>query len=290
MRSPRQKTFRRLDDRSLASRICEGYQPTDGCPPLSTHWGGPPLSGSPWLTKFAELVATNSATAEAWRMLEKELRKDDLCVLIELLYLCTVTGYTYVEKSSNSHRVLKAALDSIIPVYDDLIEKLSELVRSSDAKDALTYESFDDDLRLLAAGRTHSEKVRRKAAFYATKKTNSRDWYLHMMVVEMERGTRTHQIPTLIDLLDIAWKANGVEAVLLDEGTLRRRVLRIRKRSGLDKAPPLPSHLFDRKEEGDPADPDELRDLQEYYDSQESTDSHGLADSESPSEDEGIPF
>lgn len=293
MGNARFKTVKRVADKTLSSRIVDGYKPAEGCPPLSTHWGGAPLSEGPWLKQFADSVATHPQTAEAWRRLEKKLRNDDLCFLIELLYLFTFRKDTSVDKSHDSYRVLKVALDSIVPAYDDLIEQFSAMIESSDAKQTPFYGSFDEDLRSLAACRKHAEKVRNEAAFYGTNKTNPRDWYLHLMVVTMEAETRKHQIPTLLDLLNAAWAANGERTGLLDEGTLRKRVQRYRKRRGLDKSPPpLPSRLFDDKGPVDPAlylDAQELLDLQKEYEAQEQY-AREQFESKVPFEEKDIPF
>lgn len=273
MRSARQKTFKSQDDKTLSSRIVDGYKPAEACPQLSSHWGGAPLSGSAWLKKFAGCVSADSATAESWWRLEKRLRNDDLCFLIELLYLFTIRKDTSVDKSHDSYRVLKVALDSIVPAYDDLIDKFSTLVESSDAKQTIFVGTFDEDIRSLAACRKHADKAREEAAFIGSNKTNPRDWYLHLMVVTMEAETRKHQIPSLLDLLNAAWAANGEKTGLLDAETLRKRVQRYRKRRGLDKAPrPLPSRLYDDKGPVDPAlylDAQELLDLQKEYEAQE---------------------
>ena len=293
MSGARPKAVKSVADKALSNRIVDGYKPADGCPPLSTHWGGSPLSGSAWLTKFAERVAADSATAEAWGRLEKKLRNDDLCFLIELLYLFTVRKDTSVDKSHDSYRVLKVALDSIVPAYDDLIGKFSALIKSSDAKQTHSYGSFDEDIRSLAACRKHAEKVRNEAAFHGTNKSNPRDWYLHLMVVTMEAETRKHQIPTLLDLLIAAWGANGEKTGLLDEGTLRKRVQRYRKRRGLDKAPPpLPSRLYDDKGPVDPAlylDAQEFLDLQKEYEVQEQH-AREQFEAQAPFEEKDIPF
>jgi len=288
MRSPRPKTVKRQADEGLSRRICEGYKPAEGCPPLSSHWDGAPLSGNPWLQRFAESVAKHPHTAEAWRMLEEKLRNDDLGFLIELLYLFTVRKDTYVDWSRDSYRVLKVALDSIVPTYDDLIEQFSALIESSDAKRALLYHGFYEDLRSLDACRKHAEEVRNESAFRGSNRTNTRDWYLHLMVVEMERATRTHQISALLDLLNAAWAANDEKTGLLDEETLRKRVQRFRKRRGLDKVPPpLPSHLLDAQP---PTDPLHYFDAQEYADIQEQSKTQEQYDPQTHGEDDDIPF
>lgn len=293
MRSPRQKPFKCQEDKTLLSRIFDGYRPAEACPPLSTHWGGAPLLGSAWLKKFAGCVSADSATAESWRRLEKRLRNDDLCFLIELLYLFTIRKDTSVDKSHDSYRVLKVALDSIVPAYDNLIDKFSALVESSDAKQTCFVGSFDEDIRSLAACRKHADKAREEAAFIGSNKTNPRDWYLHLMVVTMDAETRKHQIPSLLDLLNAAWAANGEKTGLLDAETLRKRVQRYRKRRGLDKAPPpRPSRLFDDRGPVDPAlylDAQELLDLQKEYEAQEQY-ARELYEAQSAVEDKDIPF
>jgi hypothetical protein len=260
---------------------------------LSVHWGGYPLSGSPWLTKFAKGVAEDSTTAEAWRMLEQKMRKDDLCFLIELLYLYTVRQDTHVEESRESHRALKTALDSIIPAYDDLIDRLSTLSQSSKTRVALTYRSFSDDLSVLIAARKHAEAIRNEATVWGSNKTSARDWYLHLMVAEMERATGRQEIPILVDLIDSACAGNGEKTGLLDAETLKKRVQRHRKRHGLRKAlRPAPYPLDLSTEERMEIEAQALVDAQEYYNSEEfrnSGQSYETPPSPPPS-DEDIPF
>ena len=292
MRSPRQKTFKGGDDEALSSRICEGYQPSEGCPPLSDHWGGGSLSGSPWLTKFAESVAENPAAAEAWRTLEQRMRKDDLCWLIDLLYLYTVNEDTYMEKSCERHQVLKVALDSIVPGYDALIEMLSELIKSDNARQARIHNSFDEDLRFLAAGRKHAEEMREEAIVRGSKKARTRDWYLHLMVREMECATGTQQLPVLIDLINCACTANDEESDTFSEDTLEKRVRRYRKRYGLRQAlRPVPYPLSLSKEELMEIEAQALVDAQEYYDSEDYRNSGQSCETpRPPPSDDDIPF
>jgi hypothetical protein len=190
------------------------------------------LSENPWLKKFAEYVGTKQMTAAVWVGLElkPKMGKDDLCELIDLLYIYTASKGTLVDAEHESHRVLKSALDSIIPAYDDLIEKLSSLINSRAAAYALTHERFNRELRYLTTHRKHAEEVRKDAAVCGSNKTNWRDRYLNLMVLDMERVTGRPQISGLVDLIDAACAAHNKGTGLISEETLKKRVQRARQR------------------------------------------------------------
>jgi hypothetical protein len=126
--------------------------------------------------------------------------------IIKRLYLWRIP---LVDAEHESHRVLKSALDLIIPAYDDLIEKLSALIKSSAAAYALTHERFNRELRYLTTHRKHAEEVRKDAAVCGSNKINWRDWYLNLMVLDMERVTGRQQISGLVDLIDAACAAHN---------------------------------------------------------------------------------
>ena len=221
----------------VSSWIIDTYMSSYGDPSLSDHRGVASLSENPWLKKFAEYVGTKQMTAAVWVGLElkPKMGKDDLCELIDLLYIYTASKGTLVDAEHESHRVLKSALDLIIPAYDDLIEKLSALIKSSAAAYALTHERFNRELRYLTTHRKHAEEVRKDAAVCGSNKINWRDWYLNLMVLDMERVTGRQQISGLVDLIDAACAAHNERTGLLSEETLKKRIQRTRQRLELLK-------------------------------------------------------
>jgi hypothetical protein len=243
--------------------------------------------------KFAESVADDPAAAEAWRTLEQRMRKDDLCWLIDLLYLYTVSEDTYMEKSCERHQALKVALDSIVPGYDALIEMLSELIKSDNARQARIHNSFDEDLRFLAAGRKHAEEMRKEAIVRGSRKARRRDWYLHLMVREMECRTGKQELPALIELINSACAANHKDPETYSATTLEKRVRRYRKRYGLRQAlQPAPYPLDLSTEERMEIQAQALVDAQEYYDSEDFRNSGQSCETQPPPppSDDDIPF
>jgi hypothetical protein len=292
MGNPRYKAAKIVADKTLSSRICDGYQPSEGCPPLSSLWGGAPLSGSPWLKKFAESVDEESTTADAWRMLEQKMNKHELCLVIDLLYLYSLTTDTSVEESRERNRVLKATIDSIVPAYDKLIDRLSTLIESSEGKQPLAMGLISDDLRYLISSREQIIKVRNNAAHSGSKKTNARAFYLCMMSYLVEGATRTQQIPVLTDLINAAYAANGKGTAISDEGTLKRRVFRCRKRFAWASRGPyrLPSEKQKRIERQQLLEMQkEYEDLMEF-ESQQQLESPQQCEVQTQIEDGEIPF
>ena len=224
------------DDKTLSSRICDVYQSADGCPPLSGPWEGSPLSEDPWLKKFAACVARELLAAEAWRMLEQKIRKDDLRSLIELLYLFTVRKDTGADKTRKINGVLKVSLEWIIPAYDDLIDKLSDLMKLSVAV-WLDYENLAELRRRLIAGRARADKVREDAAVYGSPKAKIRDFYLAFMAAQMKGATGTRQMSALRSLIMAAYAAHGEKTALPQENSLGRNILRFRERCGIRHYP-----------------------------------------------------
>jgi hypothetical protein len=297
MRNPRLSTVKMAQDTTLSKRIRDGYAPAEACPPLSDHWGGAPLSQTPWLGSFAEAIATTPDAAEAWTKLELKMRKDDLCFLVELLYLYVFLDTTLMERNRESYRVLGAALDKIVPAYDELIERVSALTKSNEAKTVLVYQGIADDLRALSAARNRAEEARKQADVRGSKKARSRDWYLHLMVSEMERAMGAQEIEFLCRLIDIAREANDDkldkddEPEFLDAETLKKRVQRYRKRYGYRKPlRPVPFPLDVSKEELAEINAQALIDAQEYYDSEEFRNSGQSSEPPHSPSDDDIPF
>jgi hypothetical protein len=232
------------DDKTLSSRICDVYQPAEGCPPLSGPWEGSPLSEDPWLKKFADCVAGEPLAAEAWRMLEQNIRTDGLRSLTELLYLFTVPKDTVVDKCRESYGVLNLSLESIIQAYDDLIYKLSDLMKSS-GEIWLGYENLAEELRRLIAGRARADKVREDAVTCGSRKAKSRHCYLAFMASQMKGATGKKQLSALRPLITIAYAAHGEKSVPPEENSLGRNILRFRERYGIGH------YLSDASTDGD---------------------------------------
>jgi hypothetical protein len=231
------------DDKTLSSRICELYQPAEGCPPLSGSWEGSRLSEGPWLKKFADRVAGEPMAAQAWRMLEKKIRTDHLASLIELLYLFTVRKDTAADKSREGYRVLNLSLESIIPAYDDLIDKLSDLMKSGVAL-WLGYEDLAEELRRLSEGRARVEKLRADTFAWGCRGGNIRDLYLVFMASQMKGATGKQQMSALRPLIEAAYAAHGEETEVPEESSLGRNILRFRERYGI-------GHLSGASTDGD---------------------------------------
>ena len=224
------------DDKTLSSRICGVYQPAEGCPPLSGPWEGSPLSEDPWLKKFADCVAADELAPEAWRMLEQKMRKDDLRSLIELLYLFTVRKETGADMTREIQRVVNVSLESIIPAYDDLIDKLSDLMKSSVAV-WFGYEYLTEAHRHLIEGRARADKVREVAAVYGSRKAKIRHCYLVFMASQVKGATGKQQMPAIRSLIKAARAAHGEKTALPDENSLGRNILRFRERYGIKHCP-----------------------------------------------------
>ena len=237
MRRARSHVGIQQDDKTLSSRISDVYQPAEGCPPLSGPWEGSPLSEDPWLKKFADCVAREPLAAEAWRMLEQKIRKDDLCSLIELLYLFTVPKHTVADKCRESYGVLNLSLEWIIPAYDELIDKLSDLMKSSVAV-WLDYENLAEVLRRLNAGRALAVKVREDAVACVLGKGKIRYCYLLFMASQMKGATGTRQMSALRSLIEVAYAAHGEKKALPEENSLGRNILRFREKYGIDNISP----------------------------------------------------
>ena len=224
------------DDKTLSSRICDVYQPAEGCSPLSGPWEESPLSEDPWLKKFADCVAGEPQAAETWRMLEQKMGKDGLRSLIELLYLFTVRKDTVADKIRKINGAVKVSLDWIIPACDDLIDELSDLMKSSAAV-WLDYENLDEFRRRLIAGRAGADKVREVAAVWGSPKAEIRDCYLAFMAAQMKGATGTRQMSALRSLIEVAYAAHGEKTALPIENSLGRNILRFRERCGIRHYP-----------------------------------------------------
>lgn len=217
------------DDKTLSSRICDIYQPAEGCPPLSGPWEGSPLSEDPWLKKFADRVAGEPLAAQAWRELEQKIRKDELRSLIELLYLFTVDEDTGIDKARKCYRVLNLSLELIISAYDDLIDKLSDLMKSSLAV-WLDYENLAEALRRLIAGRALAHEVRGGAVTFGSPNENIRNCYLAFMASQLKGATGKQRLSALRSLIEAAYAAHGEETAVPEVNSLGRNILRFRKR------------------------------------------------------------
>src|ERR1039458_1816994 len=121
----------------IAKQIVEGYQATDGCPPLSSHWGGYDLGKTDWLKRFAEEIADDqNKSLEAWNTLKE---KGDTSCIIELLYLLTIRGRVRQDETQDAYHALIAEIDKIIPLYDKLLEDVSSLNEKPRLSSTMTY-------------------------------------------------------------------------------------------------------------------------------------------------------
>jgi hypothetical protein len=232
MRRARSHAGMLQDDKTLSTRICGIYQPAQGCPPPSGPWEGSPLSEDPWLKKFADCVAGEPlVAARAWRMLEQKMRKEDLCSVLELLYLFTVRKETGALLIHETQRDLNVSLEAIIPAYDDLISKLSDLMNSSVAL-WFGYEYLAEAHRQLIEGRASADKAREVAAVWGSR-AEIRYCYLLFMASQIKAATGERQMWALRSLIEAAYAAHGEKPAIPEENSLGRNILRFRERYGI---------------------------------------------------------
>jgi len=143
-------------------------------------------------------------------------------------------------------RVLNVSLESIIPAYDDLIDKLSDLMKSSVAV-WFGYEYLDEAHRNLIEGRARADKVREIVAVYGSRKADFRTCYLAFMASQVKGATGKQQMPAIRSLIKAARAAHGEKPALPDQNSLGRKlpeanslgrnILRFRERYGIKHCP-----------------------------------------------------
>lgn len=231
-RSPRHNFISRKTNRAnLADKIVRNYRPSDGCPPLQKHWGGFPLTGSPWLKSFADAVAHRPSCAGTWDALSA---KCDTSWLIDLLYVFTIRAEVDTEKHQESSKLYKKKLDELVPMYDKLLAGLDGLLNSSEISSELKYDrqKFAEQVRFFKAAKRHLENVIRRVLKF-TSKGNARDWYLHLISATIEQATGSKRVNDLTNLIEAARSAHGEKKPLFTDEVVKQRIQRYRKRMGI---------------------------------------------------------
>jgi len=120
----------------IVRQIVNGYRATEGCPPLSTQWGGYDLSKTAWLRKFAEEIVNESKTLEGWNAVKEKCNSS---FIIELLYLLTLRGKVTVDESQDAYHALVAEIEKIVPRYDRLLKDVISLTKNPRFSSTMPY-------------------------------------------------------------------------------------------------------------------------------------------------------
>ena len=222
-RRPRGGNKKRL----RAEDIIDRYLPTDGCPPLVAHGGGGAEYRAKWLRRFAETVAGDTKNAAVWEQLAERC---DTSYLIDLLYLFTYRGKVLVDKHTSAHNLLRDRLKKLVRLYEKLNGELRRLMHDQQLSNALIYVGFSlvEQSKLLGQA---LQVAKETASNWGSYKTNPRDWYLHLLATHIREATGSAEVPAIIVLIEASRIAHGERReVFTDEGTVRKRLQRYRKR------------------------------------------------------------
>src|SRR6266480_6311324 len=212
----------------IAKQIVGGYRVTDGCPPLSTHWGGHDLGKTDWLRKFAEEIADDqNKSLEAWNTVKE---KCDTSFVIELLYLLTLRGRVTQDEHQDAYHALIAEIEKIIPRYDKLLEDVLSLTDSRFSS-VMPYVggSIAKIFQRLQESKASLEGLRNSNTKHGSYKRSARDWFLFLLAKELIDATGRPHIEQLATLLDAARSANNERRHPTDVATLTKRIQRWRK-------------------------------------------------------------
>ena len=210
--------------------ILGSYHATLGCsPPLAYYWYECDLAKTGWLKKFAEEIADDNRSLEAWNTLKEKFNPS---WIIELLYMLTVRGNHWPEQ--DSRRAFAAEIEKTISKYDKLLEDINRLIQNPllsepipDVRLDLTEEFLrlqDFKERLEAFREFH-----RKSASY---KRNHQDWYLVLMARQVRDATGHLHVKALASLIDSARAAHNPRPAhkqrgeVTDAGDLKTRIWR----------------------------------------------------------------
>lgn len=214
---------------ALVRQIIESYQATDGCPPLSAHWGGYDLGQTDWLKRFAEKIAANqNRRLEAWTTVTE---KCDTSMVLELLYLSAFRKDATVDKSKDAYHALLREIDKLMPRYDKLLNDLLALSNKPSLAPAMPYirASLNEVQKQLQSSRALLAKVRDANIDHGSYKRTAKDWYLFLLARTLIEATGRQHIEELAILIDAARSANNEQRFQSDVETIAKRVQRWKK-------------------------------------------------------------
>jgi hypothetical protein len=204
----------------------EGYQVTEGCPPLATHWGGYDLAKTDWLRRFAERVADNHyESLEAWSTFGKNC---DTSLIIELLYLLTFRGKCRVLEDQNAYHTFIGEIEKLISRYTKLRDDILALVQCPSFSTPLAYTGRDllEEAQRLEMFTEHLESVRASNKKWGSNKRSARDWYLFLLGMEIINATGRLQNEQLARLIRVAHSAHNERADVTTKVVLKKRIQR----------------------------------------------------------------
>lgn len=213
----------------LAREIVEKYHASDGCPPLSTHWGGYDLSKTDWLKRFAEEVADDqSKSSEAWNTVKE---KCDTAFIIDLLYLLTLRKTVTVDRDQDAYHALVTEIERVVSRYDNLLEEVLTLTENPRFSPTMPYVqgSLAKVCERLQESKALLEELRDANIEHGSYKRSARDWYLFLLATTLINATGRPHIEELATLLDAARSANNERRYASDVATLTKRIQRWRK-------------------------------------------------------------
>ena len=216
------------DERArFAKQIIDGYHVSDGCPPLSSHWGGFDLRETDWLKRFAEQVSDDeNHSFEAWNTVKE---KCDTSFIIELLYLLTLRGKHGVERNRDAYHALLREIEKVIAKYDKLQDDIRRLIQNRQFASPMAFVSRDlvGELQTLQASRQRLEALRLSNKKWGSYKRSTRDWYLLLLAKEVIEGTGSSHIGALASLIDSSRIAHGDNSdEVTDKDLLTKRIQR----------------------------------------------------------------
>jgi hypothetical protein len=210
----------------MAKQFVAGYHATDGCPPLSTHWGGYDLGKTDWLKKFAEEITDDqNKSLEAWNTVKE---KCDTSFVIELL---TLRGRVRQDENQDAYHALVTEIETTISSYDKLLEDVLSLTENPRLSSTMPYVSgsIAEMSQSLQESKGLLEGLRNSNIQHGSYKRNARDWYLFLLATTFINATGRLHIEELATLLDAARSANNERTQTTDVATLTRRIPRWRK-------------------------------------------------------------
>lgn len=222
------------EQEKIANRIIEDYRTTDGCPPLSSHWGGHDLRKTDWLKRFAaEIADDQTKVSKAWNTITENC---DPSSMIELLYLCTIRSKVYEDNSQDHYHALIAEVERIIPKYDKLFEDILEITKNPDLSITMPYVTryIAETLEKLQESKQSLEEVRSANLRHGSYKRNARDWYLFLMATELINSSGRPHVDELATLLETARTAHNEKGHPEDVPRLTKRIQRVKKYLGAE--------------------------------------------------------
>lgn len=212
---------------TIIQSIVESYRPTDGCPPLSTHWGGHDLAKTEWLKRFAQEIARedNKNNVDAWNTLKD---KCDTSFIIELLYLLTYRGTCRADEDKDAYRLFITEVEKIIPKYDRLGDEIRSLMENPKLSSPMAYIGHDleQQVKILQEAKERLEAVRDSNVKWCSYKRSARDWYLLLLAGTVKDATGSFHIEALATLIQSALAAHQERSDTINEEAVRKRIQR----------------------------------------------------------------